>query len=274
MTEPHDFRTTGRYPQPPAAPMLSLMPLESRETYGYEARFDSTAPIERSYQYTTISDFQGNQERKYPIPLPSSQGDDGSAICTAGTIEPYHLNALHTDRPQTAFEDHHRTRQYLDSGQQYLQNNPIQSTACYLDDDLYVLDQPRFPSTAVFEAAPQGLYQIPYSDSVTPPSGSPSPIVSWSRTQATMGETSYRGEDATTNREDLEEDEAGSDKPYARLIWDALMQAPGHRMMLREIYAWFQSNTNKAKESGSNGWQNSIRHNLSMNQVRARHYSN
>lgn len=67
-------------------------------------------------------------------------------------------------------------------------------------------------------------------------------------------------------RMDNDED-AADDKPYARLIYDALMQAPGHRMMLREIYDWFRQYTTKPQESGSNGWQNSIRHNLSMNKV-------
>ena len=64
-----------------------------------------------------------------------------------------------------------------------------------------------------------------------------------------------------------DEEDATDDKPYARLIYEALMQAPGHRMMLREIYEWFRHNTTKPQESGSNGWQNSIRHNLSMNKV-------
>ena len=68
-------------------------------------------------------------------------------------------------------------------------------------------------------------------------------------------------------RHEGEVEESFCDKPYARLIYEALMQAPGHRMMLREIYDWFQRNTTKPCESGSNGWQNSIRHNLSMNQV-------
>ncbi|OAL39799.1 hypothetical protein AYO20_00711 [Fonsecaea nubica] len=68
-----------------------------------------------------------------------------------------------------------------------------------------------------------------------------------------------------------EDEEAGDDKPYARLIYEALMQAPGHRMMLREIYEWFRHNTTKPRESGSNGWQNSIRHNLSMNKVSETH---
>jgi hypothetical protein len=62
-------------------------------------------------------------------------------------------------------------------------------------------------------------------------------------------------------------EEGSRDKPYARLIHEALMQAPGHRLMLREIYDWFVQNTNKPTESGTNGWQNSIRHNLSMNLV-------
>lgn len=63
------------------------------------------------------------------------------------------------------------------------------------------------------------------------------------------------------------EEDGPFDKPYAQLIYDALMQAPGHRMLLRDIYEWFIENTKKPRESGTNGWQNSIRHNLSMNQV-------
>ncbi|KAI4244410.1 MAG: hypothetical protein LQ352_006818 [Teloschistes flavicans] len=53
-------------------------------------------------------------------------------------------------------------------------------------------------------------------------------------------------------------------EPYAQLIGRALKSAPGHKMVLKDIYRWFEKNTNKAR-SGSKGWQNSIRHNLSMN---------
>lgn len=64
-------------------------------------------------------------------------------------------------------------------------------------------------------------------------------------------------------------DDASSEKelPYAQLIFKALMQAPGHTMILKDIYAWFLDNTEKAAEKNSKGWQNSIRHNLSMNGV-------
>lgn len=56
------------------------------------------------------------------------------------------------------------------------------------------------------------------------------------------------------------------DEPYAKLIFRALMAAPGHSMALQEIYQWFGENTDKCKP-GQNGWRNSIRHNLSMNAV-------
>ncbi|PHH89677.1 hypothetical protein CDD83_5507 [Cordyceps sp. RAO-2017] len=54
------------------------------------------------------------------------------------------------------------------------------------------------------------------------------------------------------------------DEPYAKLIYRAFMSRPDHAMTLQDIYQWFRDNTNKAvTEKG--GWQNSIRHNLSMN---------
>ena len=67
-----------------------------------------------------------------------------------------------------------------------------------------------------------------------------------------------------------ESDGAGSisSEPYAQLIFRALKSAPGHRMVLKDIYEWFAHHTDKANNgSSSKGWQNSIRHNLSMNGV-------
>lgn len=56
------------------------------------------------------------------------------------------------------------------------------------------------------------------------------------------------------------------DEPYAQLIYRAFMSRPNRSMTLQEIYQWFRENTDKAKSEGK-GWQNSIRHNLSMNGV-------
>ncbi|KAM0258458.1 hypothetical protein ACHAQJ_003797 [Trichoderma viride] len=54
------------------------------------------------------------------------------------------------------------------------------------------------------------------------------------------------------------------DEPYAKLIYKALMSRPDYTMTLQELYQWFRDNTGKAKNERG-GWQNSIRHNLSMN---------
>lgn len=56
--------------------------------------------------------------------------------------------------------------------------------------------------------------------------------------------------------------------PYAKLIYRALMDAPDHQMVLKDIYLWIAQNTDKARDPAFKGWQNSVRHNLSMNGVR------
>lgn len=60
--------------------------------------------------------------------------------------------------------------------------------------------------------------------------------------------------------------EEKNDEPYAKLIYRALMAQPDYTMTLQELYQWFRDNTTKAKNE-KGGWQNSIRHNLSMNAV-------
>jgi len=72
---------------------------------------------------------------------------------------------------------------------------------------------------------------------------------------------------ATMNGDETDGDASISSEPYAQLIYKALMNAPEHKMVLKEIYEWFEKNTDKAKNNSSKGWQNSIRHNLSMNGV-------
>lgn len=75
-------------------------------------------------------------------------------------------------------------------------------------------------------------------------------------------------------RTDYDEGVTDREQPYAQLIYRALMAAPGHTMILRDIYEWFKNNTDKAADKETKGWQNSIRHNLSMNGVRYSQISN
>lgn len=69
------------------------------------------------------------------------------------------------------------------------------------------------------------------------------------------------------NPSEPEEDgNVDADPPYSKLIERALLSAPDMKLPLQKIYNWFEQNTTKGRE-GSKGWQNSIRHNLSMNAV-------
>lgn len=89
---------------------------------------------------------------------------------------------------------------------------------------------------------------------------SPSPF-----SQSSMMEDGYASSDLHSDQHST----SGSQKneePYAQLIYKAFMSRPGHCMSLQDIYQWFRDNTKKAT-SEKGGWQNSIRHNLSMNAV-------
>ncbi|KAI9728289.1 MAG: hypothetical protein M1834_007691 [Cirrosporium novae-zelandiae] len=78
------------------------------------------------------------------------------------------------------------------------------------------------------------------------------------RSEAEMGEP-----EPQQPHQQQEEDD-GNDQPYNQLIEMALRSQPNFEMRLQDIYKWIKDNTNKAKGS-TNGWQNSVRHNLSMN---------
>ena len=55
-------------------------------------------------------------------------------------------------------------------------------------------------------------------------------------------------------------------EPYAQIIYRALMDSPDRKMVLADIYRYFQDNLPK-RAAKDGGWKNSIRHNLSMNGV-------
>lgn len=69
--------------------------------------------------------------------------------------------------------------------------------------------------------------------------------------------------------DEAEEDVADSADPcYAQLLHKCLKEAPQHTLSLRELYDWVSQHSQKAKDPNNRGWQNSVRHNLSMNAVR------
>jgi hypothetical protein len=98
-----------------------------------------------------------------------------------------------------------------------------------------------------------GGYQSPYSDMTRASTPNDEP--------PRYSHESYGAEEGIVDKE----------QPYAQLIYQALLGAEGHTMILRDIYEWFKKHTDKASASETKGWQNSIRHNLSMNGVSALH---
>lgn len=55
--------------------------------------------------------------------------------------------------------------------------------------------------------------------------------------------------------------------PYNQLLFDCLVTAPNFEMTLQDIYRWFVRTHPARFQLSEKGWQNSIRHNLSMNDV-------
>jgi Forkhead domain len=73
----------------------------------------------------------------------------------------------------------------------------------------------------------------------------------------------------STIGDEMDGGEDDGNQPYAQLIYRALLSAPEHKMVLNEIYDWFRNTYERFNKAKGKGWQNSIRHNLSMNGVRA-----
>ncbi|KAH0562225.1 hypothetical protein GP486_003081 [Trichoglossum hirsutum] len=76
---------------------------------------------------------------------------------------------------------------------------------------------------------------------------------------------SEEGDPPSTIGDDADGGEDEGNQPYAQLIYRALMSTPDHKMVLNEIYDWFRNTFEKFNKAKGKGWQNSIRHNLSMN---------
>lgn len=74
-------------------------------------------------------------------------------------------------------------------------------------------------------------------------------------------------DDLFADDNDEAEPEDSADPCYAQLLHRCLKEAPGHTMSLRDLYEWVSQHSQKAKDLKNRGWQNSVRHNLSMNAV-------
>lgn len=83
----------------------------------------------------------------------------------------------------------------------------------------------------------------------------------WTQSPLTQGVDSMHS--STEGDENLE----NSDPCYAELLRQALMERDDRTMLLKELYEWVRTHSSKAQDPSNRGWQNSVRHNLSMNAV-------
>ncbi|KAJ5750417.1 hypothetical protein N7533_007445 [Penicillium manginii] len=123
---------------------------------------------------------------------------------------------------------------------------------------------PRHPNVSKNMAQPMKIRPTPSQSVSTSPRQSPSGSLD-STSPATNNAVGDDSSPRTSFGENSEEDPM-TEPPYSALIYDALKDAPQRKLTLQDIYGWFQRNTNKDRDPTSRGWQNSIRHNLSMNQ--------
>ncbi|KAL7620748.1 hypothetical protein AAE478_009746 [Parahypoxylon ruwenzoriense] len=116
---------------------------------------------------------------------------------------------------------------------------------------------------AARQQVPTAVSDLPDSDPAVVSQDGPSRSGRGLKAPFDAGEGEVPPQPAPAEQQNNEEG-GKSDEPYAQLIHRAFMSREPHAMTLQELYQWFRENTEKAKGENK-GWQNSIRHNLSMN---------
>lgn len=62
-------------------------------------------------------------------------------------------------------------------------------------------------------------------------------------------------------------DSDSADASYAKVLYWILLNAPNHTLPLSDIYDAVHKKSARASDPNNKGWRNSVRHNLSMNEV-------
>ncbi|KAL2833200.1 hypothetical protein BJY01DRAFT_93789 [Aspergillus pseudoustus] len=160
-------------------------------------------------------------------------------------------------------------------GPAYIEGLPPRMASNYSPTRQLKPEMRRLPAgKPLYKASLPAATVPPHSQSSSPSSTNPTPTTSLSPTSAGMPYHSLPLSMVSPpvkheiDREDIAMDETedtNADPPYSQLIYEALLTAPGKKLPLQGIYLWFEKNTAKGRDRRSKGWQNSIRHNLSMN---------
>ncbi|KOS39259.1 hypothetical protein ACN38_g9917 [Penicillium nordicum] len=211
----------------------------------------------------SVSDWARWRSQVFPMPL---RQYESYSFPRVADDEPYGLGPL----PQELLGD---PNAYTDGYRSHVNPTMAGATSEMLGSQAAEghSDWPLLQSSLVFK---DQSYNYPQMESLHPPPHSPpSPLSDGSSYQspASFGasspgvtvQTADRFSPRSTTGDNNQE--RHSQPPYSMLIYQALKEAPGHKLQLQNIYSWFEANTDKGGDPSAKGWQNSIRHNLSMN---------
>lgn len=184
---------------------------------------------------------------------------------------PRGYSTIYTQSPTNGFgpvSEAYPPTSYLMDPQKHQSYMSISSPSLYENELLKEKERLMYDRQPMMVAAEHGF---PYPHSPIDSTASTAPIANvddpYSELHHQPQYTLENLENFAMIEEDLDGEENGGDEPYAKLIYKALLSAPGNRMVLKEIYDWFEKHTEKPRNGSNKGWQNSIRHNLSMNGV-------
>lgn len=170
---------------------------------------------------------------------------------------------------------------------------PLESHSIHIDDEYLqragILKKEGDSMRALRATTPLGADSSPHGGRNTLPRGQPTPIAPAppdyrrpgtppsARSRASVpgsqlrSPSSYRDSPMMAQHDvDLSLDENRNLKPqysYAQMITQAIMQTPDEKLNLAGIYNYITQNYSYYRHQQASGWQNSIRHNLSLNKA-------
>jgi hypothetical protein len=209
---------------------------------------------------------------------------EGSVVLRSGNILDIGgvqmMFVLPDEPPRIAFNPaikngHHKAHSSVSSVSPHRRGDEVGSDTQYLPQQTQQAPTPQ-PETQFSQYQPpqQQQQQQPIPEQATVPGvegNNSSNAVSYPKGVAIITRPQVRGMAQGTQyqEQDLSSDDAKDIKPpysYATMITQAILSTEEMMMSLSEIYEWIATNYSFYRHSKS-GWQNSIRHNLSLNKA-------
>lgn len=240
--------------------VLESQLMDSHPDLGYSSPWGATTPGLGEQQLSLSDRIRGSQPETvaYTYQPPSST----FPVTSSSLMDQSSPRAVKSD-PDMSFQQGHQISPMWTNHENINYHSMELEHALKLEDsDGTSLSIPITPQSPISTTSHHSSFITHHSSSHS----SHSSTGTRSNPTSIMADSSLPRTSPRDSEEDYPTDSPSTDPPYSQLIYQALKETEGHRLQLQDIYAWFEKNTNKGKDQGK-GWQNSIRHNLSMNAV-------